>query len=152
MSETRAEYAPLHQGWVCSVTDQHFKIIGPGLNFACKFPTQLIKAGNPDCRYWHTGGFDLIHDSANGWEIVQSNEKSSLTARIPQGVGAWLAAKIESNLCCSTCGRQLPRENLTQCLDENESPILICSACIQVGIGNQFKSPDQQRPLNSHLQ
>ena len=150
--ETPAEYTAPPLGWECSETDQHFRIDGPGLSFVCRFPTQLIKAGNPECRYWHMGSFDLIHDLAKGWEIVQSTEKSSLTTKIPDAVGQWLVGKIEAALHCATCSRSMPREKLTQCLDENDRPILVCSDCIQVGIGNQFKPKEQQAPLDSHLQ
>lgn len=152
MSETPAEYTAPPQGWECSETDQHFRIDGPGLAFVCQFPTQMIKAGNPECRYWHLGSFGLIHDLATGWEIVQSTEKSSLTAKIPDAVGQWLVGKIEGSLRCSTCHRRLPRERLHQPLDENERPILVCSDCMQVGINNQFKPIEDQSPLNSHLQ
>lgn len=137
--ETPADYLPIPSGWECRETDQHFRIDGPGLSFICRFPTQLIKAGNPSCRYWHLGSFDLIHDLAN------------LTTKIPDAVGQWLVGKIEAALHCATCSRSMAREKLTQCLDENDRPILVCSDCIQVGIGNQFKPKEQQAPLDSHL-
>lgn len=150
MTETPAEYSAIPQGWECTETDQHFRIDGPGCHFICKFPTQLIKAGNIDYKYWHLGGFDITQ-GPNGWEIVQSTAQSSLTAQIPPAVGQWLVGKIEGALLCATCARKLPRDLLFEILDENERTILCCSDCLQVGINNQFKRPEDQAPLNSHL-
>ena len=94
--ETPELYTAFDPGWQCTKTDQHFRIDGPGLSFVCKFPTRLIKAGNPECRYWHLGAFDILHDLAKGWEIIQSSDQCSMTARIPDSVGQWLAGQVES--------------------------------------------------------
>lgn len=97
MSETPSQYGhfSIPKEWQCSETDQHFRIDGPGVSFVCKFPEQLVKAGNTETRYWHMGSFDVVHTVPNLWEIIQGASQSSLTIVIPHQVGTWLVQKLE---------------------------------------------------------
>lgn len=95
MSESLAQIKPKFLKWQWTETDQHLRIDGPGVSFACKFPEQMVKAGNSETRFWHMGSFDLIQTAPDLWEITQETDQSSVSVVIPAPAGLWMAQKLE---------------------------------------------------------